>query len=95
MATKKEVTEKKVVDKAVDEDLVEVFIPYDPSNPDEENEYVAVNGVAILIPKGRKVKVKRQYAEAVKHTEGMRDYMRQKDAEARRKADSQNVNTTY
>lgn len=96
MATKKEVTEKPVTKKKVDdEDLVEVYIPFDESNPDEENEYVSVNGMAILIPKGRHVKVKRMYAEAVKITQGMRDYKRAKDMEAKRKADSKNINTTY
>jgi hypothetical protein len=62
MATKK-VTEEA---KNTKDELVEVFIPIDYGNPEEMTQYVGVNGVAILVPKGEAVKVKPKYAAEIK-----------------------------
>lgn len=68
--TKKPETKAKVVE---DDGMEEIFIPIDYSNPDEMTEYIAVNGVAILVPKGEYVKVKPEYAAAWRNTEKERD----------------------
>lgn len=69
MATKKAETETKTTTKAVDNKMVDIFIPIDYSNPDDANFYCAVNGVGMLIPKGQTVKVPAPYAEAYKLVE--------------------------
>lgn len=51
------------------DDLVEVLIPIDYSNPDDINAYVAVNGVGMLVPKGQRVKIPRPYAELILNAE--------------------------
>ena len=95
MATKKAETETKETKIAKEDEMVEVFVPIDYSNPDEKNMYVAVNGIAILVPKGQKVKVKREYAEVINLSLALTDYKYQKEAEARAKAGQEYINTSY
>lgn len=86
MATKKATTTnedtKTTKAKVVDDGMEEIFIPIDYSNPDEMNEYIAVNGVGILVPKGETVKVKREYAQAWAITNALKEaQMKQKKAQ--------------
>lgn len=55
---------KKATTKATEEELVDLFIPLDHSNEDDDVFYAAVNGKAMLIPKGEHVKVPKPYADA-------------------------------
>lgn len=104
MAKKAEITEKvetKTTTKAKvveDDGMEDIFIPIDYSNPDEMTEYIAVNGVAQLIPKGQKVRVKREFALAWQNTQAERDKQFQK-AEEQRLRDMEHaqghINSTY
>ncbi|MBR1761967.1 MAG: hypothetical protein IJ731_01190 [Eubacterium sp.] len=47
--------------------MVEVVIPLDRSNEKNDKFYCSVNGVAMLIPMGKTVKVPAPYAYAVKN----------------------------
>lgn len=99
MAIKKDETEKKVETKetknAKVDELVEVYIPVDYSDPDEDNLYVAVNGRAMLVPKGQRVKVKPEFAEVINLSLALKDAKRQKEVEARAKAGQEFINTSY
>ncbi len=51
------------------EEMVEVYVPIDHSNEDDINVYVSVNGVAMLIPRGKHVKIPKPYAEVLINAE--------------------------
>jgi hypothetical protein len=106
MATKKNVTETKANEikeakeakVTVEDELVEVFIPIDYSNPEEMTQYVGVGGVSMLVPKGQKVKVKPHFAAEINRMLAETDAQFQK-AEEQRLRDMNNnpgyVNSTY
>nr|DAX92721.1 MAG TPA: hypothetical protein [Caudoviricetes sp.] len=58
-------------DKAADtaEELVEVYVPIDHSNEDDDKIYVSVNGVAMFVPRGQRVKIPKPYAEVILNAE--------------------------
>lgn len=62
--TKAEI-EAEVKEETADE--VEVFIPRDNINP-AKNQYVAVNGVGMLVPIGKRVKIPKAYAEVLQNS---------------------------
>ena len=47
------------------DNMVEVYIPFDHTSGESDTFYCAVNGVAMLIPKGQHVKVPAPYAHVV------------------------------
>jgi len=51
------------------EDMIEVFIPLDRSNEKNDKYYCSVNGVAMLIPMGKRVKVPAAYAYAIQNAQ--------------------------
>ena len=57
---------------------VEVFIPLDHANEKNDKFYCAVNGVAMLIPKGKKVKVPEPYAQVVLNAQAEAEALRNK-----------------
>lgn len=85
--------------KKKDEKKVEIEPAFDFSNPDEENEYVAVNGVAMLIPKGEKSEVKPEYAEAWAISNALKKAKQRKLQQAKKEAESKQgnpyINTSY
>ena len=50
-------------------EMIEVFIPLDRSNEKNDKYYCSVNGVAMLIPMGKHVKVPAQYAYAIQNVQ--------------------------
>ena len=97
MATKKAETKTEKPAVVEDDGMEDIFIPIDYSNPDETNEYIAVNGVAILVPKGQKVRVKKEYAAAWRCTEQEREAQHRRAAASRaaeNRYTQQYINTT-
>lgn len=47
------------------EELVEVYVPIDRTGREDENVYVSINGVAMFIPRGERVKIPKPYAEVL------------------------------
>ena len=70
MAEKK--TEKK-------NELVEVFIPLDRSNESNDKFYCSVNGVAMLIPMGKRVEVPAEYAKVIENAQRELEIIRAKN----------------
>lgn len=60
------------------EDMIEVFIPRDHSNEKNDKFYCSVNGVAMLIPMGKRVKVPAAYAYAIQNAQAEADEIRNK-----------------
>lgn len=54
------------------EDLVEVFIP--KRNAHDDKQYIAVNGKRILVQKGKLLRLKPEFAEAVKNAQAQSDH---------------------
>ncbi|MCM1286517.1 MAG: hypothetical protein NC213_09940 [Acetobacter sp.] len=48
------------------EELVEIYIPIDRTGDEGENIYVSVNGVAMFVPRGQRVKIPKPYAEVLR-----------------------------
>lgn len=90
MATKKETETKKT--QIIDDGTEEIFIPLDYTNPDNDTVYVAVNGKAIILPRGENVRVKKEYAELIKQAAAERD-AQFRAMEARRTAEGY-INTS-
>lgn len=61
-------------DTAVDaaEEIEDVYVPIDYSNEGDDKFYVAVNGVAMFVPKGQNVKVPKPYAQVIKNAQAER-----------------------
>lgn len=99
MATKKAETKPKAEVKAeetqpkaetkkvVEEEYVEVFVPYDEST-DEEELYVGVNGGCIRVPYGQTVRVKYPYAAEIRRKFAHKQAMKNKQNEAKRRDDA-------
>ena len=87
-------TTQKAVEETTEE-MVEVILPVDASNEADPNYYCAVNGVAMLIPKGVPVSIPKPYAEVVLNA--MRESKLMRDADAKRieKAEQQRGNMNY
>jgi len=49
------------------EEMIEVFIPLDRSNEKNDKFYCSVNGVAMLVPMGKTVKVPAPYAYVIQN----------------------------
>ena len=61
------------------DDMVEVYIPLDRSNEKNDKYYCSVNGVAMLIPMGRRVKVPASYAYAVQNAQSEAELIRNRE----------------
>ena len=82
MATTKKTTETKTTEteakakapKVIDDGMEDILIPLDRSS-EEPYVYCAVNGEAMLIPRGETVRIPHKYAAAVKlHLASQRDH---------------------
>lgn len=62
-------TENKNAAENAAEELEEVFVPIDYSNEEDDTFYVSVNGVAMLVPRGRAVKIPKPYAQVIKNAQ--------------------------
>ena len=60
------------------DDMIEVYIPLDRSNEKNDKYYCSVNGVAMLIPMGKRVKVPAAYAYAVMNAQSEAELIRNK-----------------
>ena len=80
-------TETKKANTKADEELVDIYIPLDHANEDDDVFYAAVNGKAMLIPKGEHVKVPKPYADAYKLVEQEQSALRAKKKAARAAAE--------
>ena len=80
-------TETKKANTKADEELVDIYIPLDHANEDDDVFYAAVNGKAMLIPKGEHVKVTKPYADAYKLVEQEQSALRAKKKAARAAAE--------
>ena len=79
MAEKTKTSEiKKEAEKNSDE-MVEVYIPLDHSNEKSDKFYCSVNGVAMLIPMGKKVEVPAAYAYVIKNAQSELELIRSKN----------------
>lgn len=54
-----------------DENLVSIFVPMDPSSPEENSIPVIINGMATMVPVGQEVKVTPAVAEVIKRSQYM------------------------
>ena len=61
------------------EEMIEVFIPLDRSNEKNDKYYCSVNGVAMLIPMGKRVKVPASYAYAVQNAQSEAELIRNRE----------------
>ena len=80
-------TETKKANTKADEELVDIYIPLDHANEDDDVFYAAVNGKAMLIPQGEHVKVPKPYADAYKLVEQEQSALRAKKKAARAAAE--------
>ena len=80
-------TETKKANTKADEELVDIYIPLDHANEDDDVFYAAVNGKAMLIPKGEHVKVPKPYADAYELVEQEQAALRAKKKAARAAAE--------
>ena len=60
------------------DDMVEVFIPLDRSNESRDKFYCSVNGVAMLVPMGKRVEVPAAYAQVIKNAQQEHEILRTK-----------------
>ena len=60
------------------EKMVEVVIPLDRSNEKNDKYYCSVNGVAMLVPMGKRVKVPEAYAYAIQNAQSEAELIRNK-----------------
>lgn len=95
--TAEETQPKTETKKVVEEEYVEVFIPYDEST-DEDTMYIAVNGVGMRVPYGKTVKVRQPYAAEINLKLATKEALRRRKDEAKRR-DAANsnmyINSTY
>jgi len=60
-------------------EMIEVFIPLDRSNEKNDKYYCSINGVAMLIPMGKRVKIPAAYAYAVQNAQAEAELIRNKE----------------
>ena len=64
---------------ADNKNMVEVFIPLDRSNEKNDKFYCSVNGVAMLVPMGKRVEVPAPYAHVIMNAQAELDTIRSKN----------------
>lgn len=60
-------------------EMVEVFIPLDRSNENNDKFYCSVNGVAMLIPMGKRVEIPVEYAHVIENAQRELEIIRAKN----------------
>lgn len=91
MATKKETAKETVKDAAYYNEPVTIKL-FKDTNKYKDDVFVAVNGVGMIIPRGKEVTVPRKYAIALKNSEAQDSFAAEYSSQLSENAESDALN---